>query len=159
MKEDYLARGFQKIHDDLAFLMNCFREVLDELGEDHLATNLPWINTVKIDLAPNPRLCQAYSISFQLLNMVEENVAQQVRRSRESETGLASEPGLWADHLHKLRESGISESLVAAQLNKIRVEPVLTAHPTEAKRLAVLEKNRALYGLLGWPQNHIVTPR
>ena len=89
MKEDYLARGFQKIHDDLAFLMNCFREVLEELGENHLAANLPWISPVQIDLPPNPRLCQAYSIAFQLLNMVEENVAAQVRRSRESETGLA----------------------------------------------------------------------
>jgi phosphoenolpyruvate carboxylase len=159
MKEDYIARGFQKIHDDLAFLMNCFREVLEELGEDHLAINLPWINQVRIDLAPNPRLCQAYSIAFQLLNMVEENVAQQVRRSRESETGLASEPGLWADHLHKLHESGISESQVAAQLNKIRVEPVLTAHPTEAKRLAVLEQHRALYVLMVRRENQMWTPQ
>src|SRR6201993_332176 len=159
MKEDYTARGFQKIHDDLAFLMNCFREVLEELGEDHLAANLPWINTVKTDLAPNPRLCQAYSIAFQLLNMVEENVAAQVRRSRESEIGLAGEPGLWADHLHRLHESGISESLVAAQLNKIRVEPVLTAHPTEAKRLAVLEQHRALYGLMVRRENQMWTPQ
>jgi len=30
MKEDYLARGFQKIHDDLDFLLTCFREVLEE---------------------------------------------------------------------------------------------------------------------------------
>ena len=159
MKEDYIARGFQKIHDDLAFLMNCFREVLEELGEDHLATNLPWINRVRIDLAPNPRLCQAYSIAFQLLNMVEENVAAQVRRSRESEIGLAGEPGLWADHLHRLHESGISESLVAAQLNKIRIEPVLTAHPTEAKRLAVLEQHRALYGLMVRRENQMWTPQ
>ena len=111
MKEDYIARGFQKIHDDLAFLMNCFREVLEELGEDHLAANLPWINQVRIDLAPNPRLCQAYSIAFQLLNMVEENVAAQVRRSRESEIGLAGEPGLWADHLHRtprIRDFGVT---------------------------------------------------
>jgi phosphoenolpyruvate carboxylase len=71
MKEDYLARGFQKIHVDLAFLMHCFREVLEELGEQHLANNLPWISEVRIDLTPNPRLCQAYSIAFQLLNMVE----------------------------------------------------------------------------------------
>ena len=149
MKEDYLARGFQKIHDDLAFLMNCFREVLEELGEQHLADNLPWINQVRIDPTPNPRLCQAYSIAFQFLNMVEENVAAQVRRARESETGLAGEPGLWADQLRKLRQSGISESTIAAQLNKIRVEPVLTAHPTEAKRLAVLEQHRALYGFDG----------
>ncbi|MBV9105602.1 MAG: phosphoenolpyruvate carboxylase [Verrucomicrobia bacterium] len=159
MKEDYITRGFQKIHDDLAFLMNCFREVLEELGENHLAKNLPWINQVRVDLAPNPRLCQAYSIAFQLLNMVEENVAAQVRRSRESEIGLVGEPGLWADHLHKLHESGISESLIAAQLNKIRVEPVLTAHPTEAKRLAVLEQHRALYGLMVRRENQMWTPQ
>ncbi len=158
MKEDYLERGFKKIHDDLAFLMNCFREVLEELGEVHLAANLPWINPVRIDLAPNPRLCQAYSIAFQLLNMVEENVAAQVRRSRESEIGLTGEPGLWADHLHRLHESGISESLVAGQLNKIRIEPVLTAHPTEAKRLAVLEQHRALYSSMVRRENQMWTP-
>jgi phosphoenolpyruvate carboxylase len=67
MKENYIERGFKKIHDDLAFLMTCFREVLEELGEDHLAKNLPWVNQVRIDQAPNPRLCQAYSIAFQLL--------------------------------------------------------------------------------------------
>jgi phosphoenolpyruvate carboxylase len=159
MKEEYLARGFQKIHEDLAFLMNCFREVLEELDEDHLAKNLPWINQVRIDLAPNPRLCQAYSIAFQLLNMVEENAAAQVRRARESETGLTGEPGLWADYLHKLHESGISESLVASQLNKIRVEPVLTAHPTEAKRLAVLEQHRALYSSMVRRENQMWTPQ
>ena len=54
MKEDYIARGFHEIHEDLAFLMICFREVLEELGEDHLAKNLPWINQVRTDLAPNP---------------------------------------------------------------------------------------------------------
>lgn len=159
MKEDYLARGFQKIHDDLDFLLTCFREVLQELGEDDLAANLPWINRVNIDPTPNPRLCQAYSIAFQLLNMVEENVAAQVRRSRESQDGLASEPGLWAYHLHKLRESGISGDLVAEQLNKIRIEPVLTAHPTEAKRLAVIDQHRSLYHLMVRRENQMWTPQ
>src|ERR1700751_404590 len=158
MKEDYIARGFQKIHDDLTFLMICFLEVLEELGEDYLARNLPWINQVNVDAAPNPRLCQAYSVAFQLLNMVEENVAAQVRRARESEIGLSGEPGLWADHLRKMRELGISEMEIAGQLNKIRIEPVLTAHPTEAKRLAVLDQHRALHSLVVRRENRMWTP-
>jgi phosphoenolpyruvate carboxylase len=159
MKEDYIARGFEKIHDDLSFLMSCFREVLEELGEVQLAANLPWVNQVAIDPTPNARLCQAYSVAFQLLNMVEENAAAQVRRSRESEMGLAGEPGLWADNLHKLRESGISETQIAEQLPKIRIEPVLTAHPTEAKRLTVIDQHRALYRLLVRRENQMWTPQ
>jgi phosphoenolpyruvate carboxylase len=157
MNED-IARSFQKIDDDLTFLMNCFREVLEELGEHDLASNLPWINQVKVDAEPNPRRCQAYSIAFQLLNMVEENVAAQVRRSRESEIGLSGEPGLWADHLRKMRKSGIAETQIAEELNKIRIEPVLTAHPTEAKRLAALEQRRALHGLIVGRENQMWTP-
>ena len=158
MKPDYLSKGFEKIYDDLSFLMHCFREVLEELGEIELAQSLPWISQVKVSSEPNPRLSQTYSIAFQLLNMVEENVAAQVRRSRESDLGLASEPGLWADQLERLKEAGISESAIAAQLASTRVEPVLTAHPTEAKRLAVLDQHRALYYLLVQRENQMYTP-
>ena len=159
MKEDYLAFGFQKIREDLTFLMECFREVLEALGEGQLAARLPWINQVQCDPAPNPRLSQAYSVAFQLLNMVEENVAAQVRRSRESEQSLAQEPGLWAYQLQQLRQADISESEITAQLSKIRIEPVLTAHPTEAKRLAVLEQHRALYLLMVRRENKMWTPQ
>ena len=43
------------------------------------------------------------------------------------------------------------EPVIADTLNRVRVEPVLTAHPTEAKRLAVLDQHRALYALLEGP--------
>jgi phosphoenolpyruvate carboxylase len=159
MKPDYLSRGFEKIREDLSFLMHCFREVLEELGEQDLAKRLPWISDVTISDRPNSRLSQAYSVAFQLLNMVEENVAAQVRRSRESDLGLASEPGLWAYQLDKLKRSGLSENEIAERLPHIRVEPVLTAHPTEAKRLAVLEQHRALYLLLVQRENRMYTPQ
>jgi phosphoenolpyruvate carboxylase len=158
MKPDYLSRGFEKIHEDLSFLMHCFREVLEELGETELAQSLPWISQVKVSPEANPRLSQAYSVAFQLLNMVEENVAAQVRRARESDLGLASEPGLWADQLERLKRAGVTESEIATQLPSIRVEPVLTAHPTEAKRLAVLDQHRALYYLLVQRENQMYTP-
>jgi phosphoenolpyruvate carboxylase len=159
MKEDYLAFGFQKIREDLNFLMECFREVLEALGEGQLAARLPWINQVVCDPTPNSRLSQAYSVAFQLLNMVEENVAAQVRRVRESEQSLAQEPGLWAYQFQKLRQAGVSEDEITAQLHQIRVEPVLTAHPTEAKRLAVLEQHRALYLLMVRRENKMWTPQ
>ncbi|MBV9275704.1 MAG: phosphoenolpyruvate carboxylase, partial [Verrucomicrobia bacterium] len=159
MKPYYLSLGFEKIHEDLSFLMHCFREVLEELGELELAQSLPWISQVKVSSEANPRLSQTYSIAFQLLNMVEENVAAQVRRARESELGLASEPGLWADQLQRLKQAGFAESAIAAQLPSIRVEPVLTAHPTEAKRLAVLDQHRALYILLVQRENRMYTPQ
>ena len=159
MKPDYLSRGFEKIHEDLSFLMHCFREVLEELGEKDLAKRLPWISDVTISDQPNPRLSQAYSVAFQLLNMVEENVAAQVRRSRESDLGLSSEPGLWAYQLEKLKKAGQSEDQIAQRLPHVRVEPVLTAHPTEAKRLAVLEQHRSLYLLLVQRENRMYTPQ
>src|SRR5258706_9469612 len=99
MKPDYLARGFEKIHEDLSFLMHCFRAVLEELGEEDLAKRLPWISHVTISDRPNPRLSQAYSVAFQLLNMVEENVAAQVRRLGGLDLGLAPWAGLWACQL------------------------------------------------------------
>ncbi|MBV9489061.1 MAG: phosphoenolpyruvate carboxylase, partial [Verrucomicrobia bacterium] len=158
-QHDYLQRGFEKIGEDLAFLLTCFREVLAELGEAEIANRLPWVNEVQVDAKPNPRLCQAYSIAFQLLNMVEENVASQVRRARESEQGLASEPGLWAYQLAHMLGEGVTEADLLAVLPEIRVEPVLTAHPTEAKRLAALEQHRALYQLLVQRENRMYTPQ
>jgi phosphoenolpyruvate carboxylase len=158
-QQDYAQRAFEKIREDLAFLVTCFREVLAELGEADLASRLPWVNKVEIDPKPNPRLCQAYSIAFQLLNMVEENVAAQIRRARESEQCLASEPGLWAYHLAQMLGDGVTESELLGVLPDIRVEPVLTAHPTEAKRLAVLEQHRALYQLLVQRENRMYTPQ
>ncbi|MBK8802829.1 MAG: phosphoenolpyruvate carboxylase [Fibrobacteres bacterium] len=41
---------------------------------------------------------------------------------------------------------------------EISVEPVLTAHPTEAKRATVLEQHRELYLLLVKLENRMWTP-
>src|SRR5260221_5378196 len=130
MKPDYLARGFEKIHEDLSFLMHCFREVLEELGEEDLAKRLPWISNVTISDRPNPRLSQAYSVAFQLLNMVEENVAAQVRRLRGSAFGLASEPGLWGHPLEKRQKTSLSAGPIAPRVGSILVATALPAPTT-----------------------------
>ncbi len=81
-----------KLEEDLAFLMDAFREVLEGIGEADLAVALPWGSESPRPL-PDPvpeRLPKACSIAFQLLNMVEENEAAQLRRAREAEVGPAA---------------------------------------------------------------------
>jgi phosphoenolpyruvate carboxylase len=160
-KQKYLRDGFEKIDHDLKFLIQCFWEVLTELGDGDVARSLPWLEApsrVQSSLS-SERMGQAYSIAFQLLNMVEENTAAQVRRQRETELGMAEEPGLWGQNLIRLKRRGFTGKRIAAALPGIRVEPVLTAHPTEAKRATVLEHHRDLYLLLVQRENQMWTPR
>ncbi|MDR0533288.1 MAG: phosphoenolpyruvate carboxylase [Verrucomicrobiales bacterium] len=158
---DYVKEGFAKIDRDLDFLIVCFREVLEELGEKKIAEQLPFSHELKKLPLPrrfSPHLAQAYSIAFQLLNMVEENAAAQMRRARASIEDPDPEHGLWRDYLTKLLELGCKEKEIAETLSHIHVEPVLTAHPTEAKRATVLEKHRELYLLLVQRENQMWTP-
>jgi len=152
---EYIILGFEKIGKDLDFLLSCLREVLVELGEERLADRLPWIGTAegRVD-----GLEQAYSMAFQLLNMVEEGAASRTRRFREIENGPADEPGLWAQELGRLKASGLTAEQIASSLHLVRIEPVLTAHPTEAKRSAVLEQHRRIYQLLTARDNAHMTP-
>ena len=153
---DYTTIGFEKMDRDLRFLMQCFAEVLGELGHAELAANLPWISSTSVE-AP-ARLGLAYSVAFQLLNMVEENAAAEVRALRERHEGLAAERGCWGSQLARLQASGVHGEEIAAAMRKVRVEPVLTAHPTEAKRLSVLDQHRVLFGLLVQSGGENLTP-
>ena len=144
---DLIAAGFETIDRELGYLVDCFREVLVGLGEDDLAAHLADVNHLP-DGPPPERVAQVDSVWFQLLNMVEESAAAQVRRLREGDLGPAAEPGLWGETLRNLRQGGLDDAQVADALPHVRVEPVLTAHPTEAKPSTVIEQHRAVFRLL-----------
>ncbi len=148
-----------KIREDLDYILDCLQEVLDELGETELARRLLWRNGEKspVRVQQPRRTAQAYSMAFQLLNMVEENAAVQMRRQLENEGKLEEVSGLWPQNLHRLQALGLTDVQIADQLNLMRVEPVLTAHPTEAKRATVLEIHRRIYQLLVQRENPIWT--
>jgi phosphoenolpyruvate carboxylase len=145
-RPDFVELGFARMERDLNYLMDCFAEVLEEMGLGDLSGHLPWRKEIKKSTATPPRLELALSVAFQLLNMVEENASGQTRLMRES--GHGSEPGTWGDQIGKLVEQGFGAQEIVAAMKRVRVEPVLTAHPTEAKRLSVLDQHRVLFGLL-----------
>ncbi len=139
-----------KPYNDLEFLLHCFKEVLLGNNENELAQMIPWIcdKCSYNDIEFTQKHFQLFSVCFQLLNLAETNGAVQNRRKTEEKNSLNSINGLWANSFKILKEKGISEKEIAAVFSEIEVQPVLTAHPTEAKRPVILKKYRELYLLL-----------
>jgi phosphoenolpyruvate carboxylase len=121
-------------------------------------SNSPARNALPDDETGTNRAAQAQSIAFQLLNLAEENAATQRRRRIETHLGLSHEAGTWGHVFERLQELGLTGPQIAEALPEMRVEPVLTAHPTEAKRATVLACHRELYVLLVKLENKMWTP-
>ena len=158
-RTELLSEGFAKWTSDFDYVRELFCQVLEEEGDVELAAFLracfeggePHAASLSV------RHCQALSIAFQLLDIVEENTANQARRRSEDPRRRESEPGSWLYNLGVLRQRGFGEPAVRQALERISVEPVLTAHPTEAKRATVLEHHRAIYLLLVERENRLFT--
>ena len=155
-----LAVDHEKVERDLAFLMECFCEVLEEAGEADLAVCLPWRNRgcALSSGVPRERLLQTYSIAFHLLSIAEQNAAIQHQRQTESRHGMAAMQALWGQCLSQVLDAGIAPEQIAGALPQMRVDLVLTAHPTEAKRTIVLEHHRSLYLAVVKRENQMWTP-
>ena len=91
---------------------------------------------------------QAWGIWFQLLNIAEENAAMRRRRVTEGMQGLEHVAGTFANVIAQAAEMGLSHREVQDLLNRMKVTPTITAHPTEAKRVTVLQVHRRIYVLL-----------
>ncbi len=146
-----------KSYDDLEYLLNCLKEVMLESGEAELAQDIPWITDSLSfhDKVFTGKHLQLYSTCFQLLNIVEVNGAVQNRRKKENQNSLSEIDGLWSYNLKLLKQKGYSAEEIAANLSEIKVEPVLTAHPTEAKPTIMLEHLRNLYLLVVRRENQM----
>ena len=91
---------------------------------------------------------QAWGIWFQLLNIAEENTAMRRRRQTEEAFGPEHVPGTFAHVITGAKSAGLDADRVQECLEGMQVTPTITAHPTEAKRVTVLEIHRRIYVLL-----------
>ena len=101
-------------------------------------------------LAPREmaRALQAQGILFQLVSIAEQAYAMRRRRRIEREKGHDKLLGTFDYVLSSAAGAGVSAAEVHAQLQTLRIRPVITAHPTEAKRVSILEKYRRIYLLM-----------
>jgi len=151
-----------KPYYDLEYLLECLKEVLIENGDEELIPLIPWIGQrdvfSEIDI-PSKKILHLYALIFQLLNLTEVNGAVQSRRKKEDKEGIASINGMWGQYLKQMNEKGIPAGEILSKISESEIQPVLTAHPTEAKRPVVLAEYRNLYLLLVQLENSMFTRR
>ncbi|GAB2651171.1 phosphoenolpyruvate carboxylase [Arenimonas aestuarii] len=103
-------------------------------------------------------LVRAFASYFQAVNLAER--VHRIRRRRDYQRlGESPQPGGLEDSLRKLRDEGVPAEAVLALLPRLRVEPVFTAHPTEAVRRALLEKESEVVRCLVEDIDRSLTPQ
>jgi phosphoenolpyruvate carboxylase len=128
-----------------AELLQLIRRVYEDTGEPStLPERIPELQ----DPLVVQRLLRAFTVFFQLLNTAEQKEIVRVNRQRLAEAPRQPRAESIREAVRRLRESGVSAEEMQALLNRISIAPTLTAHPTEARRRAVLDKLSAFAALL-----------
>ena len=106
-----------------------------------------------------PRVLQAQGIHFQLLSIAEQNAAMRRRRQAEIDNGPQNLRGTFAHVIAEAAAKGMAADELRGAIRRLRVRPVITAHPTEAKRVTVLATHRRIYRRLLDLESPRWTPR
>jgi phosphoenolpyruvate carboxylase len=102
---------------------------------------------------------QAIGIWLQLMNIAEENAAIRNRREIEKQGGPDEVIGSFSHAVAQVAAAGVAPETVSRVLAELNVGPTITAHPTEAKRVTVLEIHRRIYLKLYELESPRWTPR
>jgi phosphoenolpyruvate carboxylase len=89
-------------------------------------------------------VARAFSVFFDLVNIAEDRQRVRVLRARERERDPAPLKESLAGGIVEFHERGLSADDVQAALDRLAVELVFTAHPSEAKRRSIRAKLRRM---------------
>ncbi len=99
-------------------------------------------------------LIRAFTIFFHLINQAERQEIIRINQDRERRADLdhPRKESIW-EAIILLKQKGISFDLMIALLNQLDIQPTLTAHPTEARRRAILHKQKQIAQMLSQLDN------
>ncbi|WP_313915057.1 phosphoenolpyruvate carboxylase [Tahibacter sp.] len=161
LRDVEFPRADQALREDVKRLGALVGEILaDQLGDEFLAlvervrgaairrresqTSIgELVALLAAPAATATDLARAFATYFQAINIAER--VHRIRRRREYErAGAAPQPGSLREVIRDLRHDGVSTAEIAALIARLRIEPVFTAHPTEAVRRSLLDKEQVL---------------
>ncbi len=101
-----------------------------------------------LPLAQSVQAIRAFSIYFQLINIVEQHYEQKCLRMQASFNPETAQPGSFCWLLCELKSLGVSAPEIERVLQQLDVRLVFTAHPTEIVRRTIRSKHREIASLL-----------
>lgn len=90
------------------------------------------------------QVIRAFSTYFSLVNIAEEDHAHRWRRQQVSR-GQRFWRGSFAQTVHEIHAEGIDAGQMQSLLDSLCYNPVITAHPTEARRRTIMEILRRIF--------------
>lgn len=171
MAESSSGSSIDRLRDDVRFLGELVGDVLREQGGSDLFDAVEHIRTSAIRLRANDppdqdeerallawaeqqptrrllHVVHAFSIYFHVINLAEQH--HRVRTLRERERAGPPHESVEAAVV-ELRRQSVPEDALGAELARLELRPVLTAHPSEARRRTLLhhlERTAQLIALL-----------
>ncbi|WP_276358027.1 phosphoenolpyruvate carboxylase [Cohnella caldifontis] len=113
-------------------------EFLPELFEE-------FVQTIRgMDPVIRRKVIRAFAIYFQLVNIAEQNHRIRRKRDYERSAGETVQPGSIESVIQDLRDKQIPIEEIRDMLGEMSLELVMTAHPTEATRRAVLDIHKRI---------------
>jgi phosphoenolpyruvate carboxylase len=93
-------------------------------------------------------LLRSYTAFFHLVNQAEQQEIVRINRERARRARETPRPESVDAAVAALKREGASLEEAVAMLSRLDIQPTLTAHPTEARRRSILDKQRRISDLL-----------
>ncbi|MWC27189.1 phosphoenolpyruvate carboxylase [Paenibacillus sp. MMS18-CY102] len=132
--------------EELLEIVEKIREMSKSLRAEYIPELYDEFKSTIASLSPDIRhqVIRAFALYFQLVNIAEQNHRIRRKRDYERSAGEGAQPGSIEDAVKVLKERNIAIEDVKDMLNGISLELVMTAHPTEATRRAVLDIHKRI---------------
>ncbi|NQX10677.1 phosphoenolpyruvate carboxylase [Microbacteriaceae bacterium VKM Ac-2855] len=137
--------GEEGLYEDVERLRELTIRAFESAQADDTATAETFVASLSLDRAEE--VARAFTCYFHLVNVAEEFHRVRVLRRRELEQGDASPEDSISAALARLTEE-VGPDEARTRLQGLEFRPVLTAHPTEARRRAINSTIRRISSLL-----------
>lgn len=135
--------------DDVLSAVETLRKGYINLRKNDTPANRRRLNLLIESLSSEKlvHIVRAFSTYFSLTNLAEESYQHHQRRKQLRQ--VRNNGGLWFGSfdatLRELRDQGIGTAQLQTLLNQLAYIPVITAHPTEAKRRTIMDAQRRIF--------------